>query len=240
MLMFVKQYLALAGKGLAAAGLAGIVSYLVSPSRTDPTWPYAIFIGLVALGMAFYLAGQRQLASEPHSADTTHANDIRHHEPDRRSLNFAGDVDEQGRPLPMNVEILRGRTEKWPRSPHTPVGVAALLARSRQMFVDGYYTYENFTDAATKSLQAVEAALRVRFDAGGKSSFFQLIDRAKAEGIVDDYTNDVLHAGRMLRNREIHATAISVLNPATAAAVIGASHKLVAEVFENAGKLANG
>ena len=83
-------------------------------------------------------------------------------------------------------EVLRGRTEKWPRSECTPEGVAAILARSRQMFIDGYYTYENFMDAATRSLQAVEAALRVHFDAGEAGSFARLIKRAKSEGLVDD------------------------------------------------------
>jgi hypothetical protein len=155
------------------------------------------------------------------------------HPPDSRTLNFAGDVDEDGRPLPMNIVVLRGRTEKWPLSPYTPDGVAAQLARSRQMFVDGYYTYENFTDAATRSLQAVEAALRVRFDAGSKASFAQLIDRARADGLVDDYTQDILHAGRKLRNRQIHATTSAVFNPAIAAGIIGSSHKLVAEIFES-------
>jgi hypothetical protein len=51
------------------------------------------------------------------------------HQPDSRSLNFAGDVDEKGRPLAMTVEVLRARTEKWTRSPHTPDGIAARLAR---------------------------------------------------------------------------------------------------------------
>ena len=154
-------------------------------------------------------------------------------QPDDRTLNFAGDVDDNGRPLPMTVEVLRARTEKWPLSSDTPDGVAALLSRSRQMFVDGYYTYENFMDAATRSLQAVEAALRVRFDAGEKASFAQLIDRAKAEGLVDDDTHDVLHAGRRLRNSQIHATATPALNPAMSARVIGSSHKLVAEIFNS-------
>lgn len=155
------------------------------------------------------------------------------HQPDRRSLNFAGDVDEHGRPLPMTVEVLRARTEKWPQSPATPDGVAALLARSRQMFVDGYYTYENFLDAVTRSLQAVEAALRVRLAAGDRVSFAQLIDRAKAEGIVGDYAQEILHLGRTFRNQQIHATALPVVNPAIAARMIGASHKLVAEIFDS-------
>jgi hypothetical protein len=152
-------------------------------------------------------------------------------EPDCRSLNFAGDLDEHGHPLPMTVQVLRARTEKWPLSPRTPENVAAQLARSRQLFVDGYYTFENFYDAATRSLQAVEAALRVRFGTGNKVSFAKLIDRAKAEGLVDDYTHDILHTGRELRNRQIHATALAVFNPAIAASVIATSHKLVAELF---------
>src|ERR1700733_10551415 len=126
-------------------------------------------------------------------------------QPDSRTLNFAGDVDELGYPLPMTVEILQARTEKWPVSPQTPDGVAALLARSRQMFVDGYYTYENYMDAATRSLQAVEAALRVRLDAGPRPTFDRLIDQAKSRGLVGDDAHEILHVGRRLRNIQIHA-----------------------------------
>ena len=142
-------------------------------------------------------------------------------EPDSRSLNFAGDIDEQGRPLPMSVEVLRARTEKWPVSGHTAEGVAALLARSRQMYVDGYYTYDNFMDAVTRSLQAVEAALRERFDAGTRPAFAQLIDRAKIEGIVTDDVQEILHLGRRFRNDQIHATSLPALHPAISARMIG-------------------
>jgi len=161
-------------------------------------------------------------------------------QPDPRSLNFAGDVDEQGRPLPMTVEVLRARTEKWPRSPRTPDGVADLLARSRQMFVDGYYTYENFMDAVTRSLQAVEGALRVRFTAGSKDTFSQLIDRAKTEGLVGNDAHEILHLGRRFRNSQIHAINLPALNPAMAARMIGTSHKLVAEIFERGQGTATG
>ncbi|HLK02592.1 MAG TPA: hypothetical protein VKU39_22150 [Streptosporangiaceae bacterium] len=153
-------------------------------------------------------------------------------EPDSRSLNFAGDTDEQGHPLPMSAAILRARTEKWPISEHTPEGVAALLARSRQMYIDGYYTYDNFMDAVTRSLQAVEAALRERFDAGSKPTFAQLIDRAKTEGIVADDVQEILHLGRRFRNDQIHATSLPALNPAISARMIGASHQLVSEIFD--------
>jgi hypothetical protein len=152
-------------------------------------------------------------------------------QPDGRSLGFAGDVDEHGRPLPMSVEALRARTEKWPRSASTPEGVAELLARSRQMFVDGYYTYENFMDAVTRSLQAVEAALRLHFDAGDRATFFQLVERAQTGGLVGDDAHELLHLGRQFRNSQIHATSLPALNPAAAAGMIGTSHRLVADIF---------
>ena len=41
------------------------------------------------------------------------------HQADSRSLNFAGGDNEHGLPLPMTVEVLRERGEKWPRSPNT-------------------------------------------------------------------------------------------------------------------------
>jgi hypothetical protein len=99
------------------------------------------------------------------------------------------------------------------------------------MFVDGYYTYENFMDAATRSLQAVEAALRVHFDAGESVSFARLIKRANAEGLVDDDTCDVLDAGRELRNKLIHMTNAPVFNPAMAAGIIASSHNFVAKIY---------
>jgi hypothetical protein len=43
------------------------------------------------------------------------------------------------------------------------------------------YTYENFTDAASKSLQAVEAALKARL--GRRPTFAALIDEARARRI---------------------------------------------------------
>jgi hypothetical protein len=100
------------------------------------------------------------------------------------------------------------------------------------MFIDGHYTYENFMDAATCSLQAVEAALRVRLDAGPKATFAALIDRARADGLVDESTYEILHLGRKFRNDQVHATNMPALNPATAAAMIGAAHKFVTEIFK--------
>jgi hypothetical protein len=55
------RYLATAGKGLAGAGLTGVVLYLVS-TATDhqrPFWPYWILFAMVAAGLLLYLLGER-------------------------------------------------------------------------------------------------------------------------------------------------------------------------------------
>jgi hypothetical protein len=153
---------------------------------------------------------------------------------DDQSLHFAGDADEAGRPIPMSYAALKARTERWPVSPRTPEGVASLLARSRRTFADGYYTYENFADAAAKSLQAVEAALRCRLEESQNPTLAKLIDRAHEQGLFDDAAKDILHTGRELRNRQFHATAQPIWTPALAAEVIHTSHRLVAELFEAA------
>jgi hypothetical protein len=85
------------------------------------------------------------------------------------------------------------------------------------MLIDGYYTYENFIDAATRSLQAVEAALRVRLDAGTRTSLAQLVDQAEKQGLIDESAHDILHTGRILRNQQIHVTTTAVYHPAIAA-----------------------
>ena len=100
------------------------------------------------------------------------------------------------------------------------------------MFVEGYYTYENFIDAVTRSLQAVEAALRVHLDAG-QAKFFALIERAYETGLVGDEAKEILHIGRKIRNTQIHATTMQVWSPVMAANSIRTSHQLVAELFTN-------
>jgi hypothetical protein len=81
-------------------------------------------------------------------------------------------------------------------------------------------------------LQAVEAALRVRVGKSQKTPFVSLIKRAHELGLLDDEAQDILHTGRELRNRQFHATAQPIWNPALAADVIRTSHRLVADLFE--------
>jgi hypothetical protein len=78
------------------------------------------------------------------------------------------------------------------------------------MFTDGYYTYENFTDAATRSPEAVEAALRVRLDVGTRPSFVQLIDHTRNNGLINDHAHNIFHTGRIcVTANPLHATTTS-------------------------------
>ena len=59
-----KRQLDLAGKGLAGAGLTGIVTYVVGTAAQHswPVWPYWLFGGMVVVGGVAYFIGQTQPA----------------------------------------------------------------------------------------------------------------------------------------------------------------------------------
>jgi hypothetical protein len=128
----------------------------------------------------------------------------------------------------MRHDVLVARTKRWPVAAATPDGVSGLLRQSRQLYVYGLYNYENFADAAAKSMQAVEAALKLKL--GAKDSFFKLIEKAGAQGLLSDEERDHLHAGRQLRNRLVHVEAQPIWTPALAAEIVAASHEVIARL----------
>ena len=65
-----------------------------------------------------------------------------------------------------------------------------------------------------------------------KSPRPKLVDRAKEEGLVHDYTHDNTPSmGESFARRQIHATTLGLFSPVMAAMAIATSHKLVAELF---------
>jgi hypothetical protein len=76
--MAMKRHLVLAGKSLAAAGLTGIVLYLVGTATQHswPFWPYWILGGMLVVGIVLYFAGQSRPAPDAGPVDTEAAEDI--------------------------------------------------------------------------------------------------------------------------------------------------------------------
>jgi hypothetical protein len=60
-----QQDLALAGKGLAGAGLSGIVACVADSADRDswPFWPYLVFVGMLAAGALLYYASRHRPAA---------------------------------------------------------------------------------------------------------------------------------------------------------------------------------
>lgn len=70
--MAMKRHLVLAGQSLAAAGLTGVVLYVVGTAtqRSWPFWPYWIFGGMLVAGGVLYFAGQSRPEPGGDTADT--------------------------------------------------------------------------------------------------------------------------------------------------------------------------
>ncbi|GAA0520951.1 hypothetical protein Ade02nite_65020 [Paractinoplanes deccanensis] len=98
------------------------------------------------------------------------------------------------------------------------------------MFSLGLYSYELIACSASWSITAVEAALKLRLDAGSKP-FQWLIELAIEKGMVSAYLGDILDAGRQIRNRFVHEGRQPIWTLGMASSVIGSSFKIVAELY---------
>ena len=99
---------------------------------------------------------------------------------DSRMINFIG-LNGGGH---TGYHELRRRAGSWPTTSATPSGPAELLKTSRDAYTLGYYAYSLFAVAGTRSILAVEAALKLRLDATRNSIFKSLVERAEAAGLV--------------------------------------------------------
>lgn len=152
-------------------------------------------------------------------------------EPDPRMTSFMGGLDANGQPLPMTYRRLRAAADDWIITKATPEGPARLLKAARDMFALGFYSYELVACSNAWSIFAVEAALKLRLGADQKAPFSGLIKRARQQGLVSDHLADILDTGRDLRNRFVHEGKQPAWTFGMAAMVIGASFKIVAELY---------
>jgi hypothetical protein len=151
--------------------------------------------------------------------------------PDPRMSNFVGGLDANGEPVPMTYRRLRAAADDWIITEATPEGPARLLKAARDMFALGFYSYELVACSNAWSIFAVEAALKQRLGANVKTPFRALIMEARSQGLINDHLADILHTGRDLRNRFVHRGDQPAWTFGMAAQVIGASFKIVAELY---------
>lgn len=131
----------------------------------------------------------------------------------------------------MTYRRLRAAADDWLITEATPDGPARLLKAARDMFALGFYSYELVAGSNAWSIFAVEAALKLRLGADEKTPFRKLIEQAQERDLVDDHLADILDTGRDLRNRFVHEGKQPNWTFGMAAEVIGASFKIVAELY---------
>jgi hypothetical protein len=95
----------------------------------------------------------------------------------------------------------------------------------------GFYSYELVACSHAWSIFAVEAALKLRLGADEKTQFSRLVKRAREQGLVSDHLADILSTGRRLRNKFVHRGEQPTWSFGMAAQVIGASFKIVTELY---------
>lgn len=113
----------------------------------------------------------------------------------------------------------------------TPPDVAALLDLAHKLLRTSVVHYEFAALAAEKSLQALERALRLRFGAGDRTTFEKLIDQAAKEGLVSSEDEDLMDAGRHIRNFFAHPATSPALPLVTVTGMLGNSHRLIGVLF---------
>jgi hypothetical protein len=124
---------------------------------------------------------------------------------------------------------MRAHAATWPRAATTPAGISGLLKTSRDLYICSYFAYEFLTIGVLVSIQAVEAALRLKLSS--KARFVTLARNALAQGLITQDQYDRLDAGRQLRNLFSHPSQQEVWTYGMAAPSIEASHQIVAELF---------
>lgn len=150
-------------------------------------------------------------------------------EPDTRMTNMIAGFDEQGRSQPMTYEAMLELATTWPLTTATPEGPAERLRVARDMFALAFFCYEMLPMAGAWALMGVEGALRLRLES--TKPLFKLIEKAKAQGLLPEGSEVVLHAGREIRNSLVHAENPPVWSLGMTGPVMSTCHAIVAELF---------
>lgn len=119
----------------------------------------------------------------------------------------------------------------FPRTRATPSDVASLLDLAHKLLRTSVIHYEFAAVAVEKSLQALERAARIRLGVDGRVRFKQLIDRLAVEVALSEEGQDLLDAGRQIRNLFAHPVTAPALPLVTVTGMLQTSYRLIAALF---------
>src|SRR5947209_278170 len=139
-------------------------------------------------------------------------------------------------------DAMQAQADEWAAivpAAYGPDGPPALLRAARSLYVHSPLDPDFLMAATLMALQAVEAAFRLLpsdyYDQA--SSFYSLIERARAAGILTAEIAESMHLTRDLRNGYAHPLGTVVLERDFAALVIETSHYEAVGVMSRAGTL---
>jgi hypothetical protein len=134
-------------------------------------------------------------------------------------------------PVLATPETVDDVVQSFVRVDGTPSDVNGLLELSHKLLRTSVIHYEFAALAVEKSLQALERALRLRFDVSDRVAFKDLISRAGRAGLVSAADQDVMDTARQLRNMFAHPATSPALPLVMVVGMLENSHRLIAGLF---------
>lgn len=130
---------------------------------------------------------------------------------------------------------LQQLASEWPVSDTVPQHINAMLQTARDLFVQHYFVYEFGAVSVVWSLLALEAALRDRFsvEEDKERRLVDLIAEARDCRWIRDNDDQLLDAGRQLRNRFVHAHKQAVLTPGLVAGMLQTTQDLIVRLYSS-------
>jgi hypothetical protein len=117
------------------------------------------------------------------------------------------------------------------RTRATPADVADILSLAHKLLRTSVVHYEFAALAVEKSLQALERALRLRLGIDRGLTFEKLIDRAADQGLLSGEDEELMDAGRQLRNVFAHPATAPALPLVMVTSMLQTSYRLIGVLF---------
>lgn len=142
------------------------------------------------------------------------------------------EMDETTEPIFATPDSIQKLVNGFPRDPHTPAEVIALLDIGNKLFITAVIYYEFAAVSVEKSLQAFELAVRMYLSAGANVNFGKLIRRLEDEGTFTDEQIMLFTLGRKLRNSFAHPQYVNAIPLVMVSRFLRTTHQLIAILYQ--------